>query len=172
MNQNVQPHSGAWVTFTYASFSASAFMVAIGVYFLPLDLWEKGYLSMGIVMLVQSCVTLTKTVRDMHESGKLYAYPQRRFLDFRPPSFPKPLHCRAILPQRCRRVGQRPVGHVDIDIALGIEHPDATEIARVAADQEFLPLVALGDPRAQCTCVVTHAINDEPLPLNAASDHR
>ena len=54
MNQNVQPHSGAWVTFTYASFSASAFMVAIGVYFLPLDLWEKGYLSMGIVMLVQS----------------------------------------------------------------------------------------------------------------------
>mgnify|MGYP003694324909 CR=1 FL=1 len=26
---------------------------------------------MGIVMLVQSCVTLTKTMRDMHESGKL-----------------------------------------------------------------------------------------------------
>ena len=50
MNQNVQPHSSAWVTFTYASFSASAFMVAIGVYFLPLDLWMKGYLSMGIVM--------------------------------------------------------------------------------------------------------------------------
>jgi len=30
MNQNVQPHSAAWVTFTYASFSASAFMVAVG----------------------------------------------------------------------------------------------------------------------------------------------
>ena len=71
MNQNVQPHSGAWVTFTYVSFSASAFMVAIGVFFLPLDLWIKGYLAMGIVMLVQSCVTLTKTVRDMHEGGKL-----------------------------------------------------------------------------------------------------
>ena len=26
---------------------------------------------MGIVMLVQSCVTLTKTVRDMHEGGKM-----------------------------------------------------------------------------------------------------
>ena len=71
MNQNVQPHSAAWVTFTYVSFSASAFMVAIGVFFLPLDLWIKGYLAMGIVMLVQSCVTLTKTMRDMHESGKL-----------------------------------------------------------------------------------------------------
>jgi hypothetical protein len=71
MNQNVQPHSSAWVSFTYASFLASAFMVGAGVFFLPLDFWIKGYLAMGIVMLVQSCVTLTKTVRDMHESSKL-----------------------------------------------------------------------------------------------------
>ena len=71
MNQNIQPHSGAWVTFTYGSFAASAFLVAVGVFFLPVDLWMKGYLAMGIVMLVQTCVTLTKTVRDVHESGKL-----------------------------------------------------------------------------------------------------
>src|ERR1700757_2516024 len=70
MNQNVQPHSGAWVTFTYASFAASAFMVAVGVFYLPIDLWMKGYLTMGIAMLVQTCVTLTKTVRDVHESNK------------------------------------------------------------------------------------------------------
>ncbi len=87
MNQNVQPHSSAWVTFTYASFSASAFMVAIGVYFLPLNLWEKGYLSMGIVMLVQSCVTLTKTMRDMHEGDRLVnrledAKAERILMDF------------------------------------------------------------------------------------------
>ena len=71
MNQNVQPHSNAWVTFTYVSFSASAFMVAIGVFYLPIDLWMKGYLTMGIVMLIQTCITLTKTVRDNHESGRL-----------------------------------------------------------------------------------------------------
>ena len=71
MNQNIQPHSNAWVTFTYVSFSASAFMVALGVFYLPIDLWMKGYLTMGIIMMLQSCVTLTKTVRDMHESGKL-----------------------------------------------------------------------------------------------------
>ena len=71
MNQNVQPHSGAWVAFTYASFLGAFFLVAVGVYCLPLDLWVKGYLAMGIIMLVQSCVTMTKTVRDMHESGKL-----------------------------------------------------------------------------------------------------
>ena len=87
MNQNVQPHSNAWVTFTYVSFSASAFMVAIGVYYLPIDLWMKGYLSMGVVMLIQSCVTLTKTVRDMHESSRLVnriedAKAERILMDF------------------------------------------------------------------------------------------
>jgi hypothetical protein len=71
MNQNIQHHSNAWVTFTYASFGASAFLVAIGVYFLPVDLWIKGYLAVGIAMLIQSCVTLTKTVRDVHESSRL-----------------------------------------------------------------------------------------------------
>ena len=71
MNPNVQPHSSAWVTFTYVSFAASAFMVAIGVFYLPIDLWMKGYLSMGIIMMIQSCVTLTKTIRDMHEGGKM-----------------------------------------------------------------------------------------------------
>ena len=71
MNQNVQPHTSAWVSFTYASFAGSAFMVFVGVFLLPLDLWIKGYLAMGVVMLVQSCVTMTKTIRDMHESNKL-----------------------------------------------------------------------------------------------------
>ncbi|MGJ4903436.1 YiaA/YiaB family inner membrane protein [Bradyrhizobium sp. HKCCYLS2058] len=71
MNQNTQPHSSAFITFSYASFGASAFLVALGVFFMPIDLWMKGYLTMGIVMLVQTCVTLTKTLRDRHESGKL-----------------------------------------------------------------------------------------------------
>jgi hypothetical protein len=87
VNQTAQPHSSAWVTFTYASFAGSAFLVAIGVYFLPVDLWIKGYLSMGIVMLIQSCVTLTKTVRDMHESSRLVnriedAKAERILMDF------------------------------------------------------------------------------------------
>jgi hypothetical protein len=87
VNQNAQPHSSAWVTFTYVSFAASAFLVAVGIYFLPVDLWIKGYLSMGIVMLIQSCVTLTKTVRDMHESSRLVnriedAKAERILMDF------------------------------------------------------------------------------------------
>ncbi len=75
---NASQHSAAWVTFTYISFAASAFMVGIGIWLLPLELSIKGYLTMGFLMLVQSCITMvqscitmTKTMRDMHESDKL-----------------------------------------------------------------------------------------------------
>src|SRR4029079_6527687 len=36
-----------------------------------LDLWGKGYLAMGILMLVQTTVNITKTLRDNAESDKL-----------------------------------------------------------------------------------------------------
>ncbi|MCE4223510.1 hypothetical protein HCU64_07080 [Methylobacterium sp. C25] len=65
-------HSSAWVTFTYGSFIASAAMVAIGILFMPIDFWMKGYFAMGVVMLVQSCVTCTKTMRDVHESKRMH----------------------------------------------------------------------------------------------------
>jgi hypothetical protein len=71
MNPTVQTHSSASVTFTYVSFACSLLMVAIGIYFLPLDPWVKGYMAMGVVLLIQSCITMTKTVRDVHEGGRL-----------------------------------------------------------------------------------------------------
>jgi hypothetical protein len=87
MNQNVQTHSTAWVTITYISFAVSLFMVAVGIFFLPLDPWVKGYLAMGVVLLIQSCVTLTKTMRDMHEGDRLVnrledAKAERILMDF------------------------------------------------------------------------------------------
>ena len=71
MNAQTTQHSSAWVSFTYASFATAAVMVGIGVFFMPIDVWLKGYLAMGIVMLVQSCVALTKTARDRHETSRL-----------------------------------------------------------------------------------------------------
>ncbi len=65
------PHSAAWITFTYASFIAACGMVGIGVLFAPVEIWVKAYLAMGAALLVQSCITLTKTLRDVHEGGKL-----------------------------------------------------------------------------------------------------
>ncbi len=72
MNPQTAPqHSSAWVTFTYASFLGAAAMVTLGIVFMPVDIWLKGYLAMGTVMLIQSCVTVTKTARDLHESRRL-----------------------------------------------------------------------------------------------------
>ena len=70
LNQNPQ-HTGAWVLFTQASFVASLALVAVGLLFMPIDIWMKGYLGMGVVLLVQSCITATKTIRDVHESRRM-----------------------------------------------------------------------------------------------------
>ena len=71
MNPQAAQHSQSWVTFTYASFLTSLAIVIAGILFMPLDTWIKGYFAMGVVMLVQSCITVTKTVRDVHEGRRL-----------------------------------------------------------------------------------------------------
>jgi hypothetical protein len=69
-NQN-QSHSGAWVAFNYANVAMALTMTIGGVFFLPLDVWIKGYMLMGIVMLVSSSISVTKTIRDVQESSRL-----------------------------------------------------------------------------------------------------
>lgn len=71
MNPQIISHSQAWIAFTYAAFLAAVGMVALGIVLAPVDLALKGYLAMGTVMLVQSCVALTKTMRDVQESSRL-----------------------------------------------------------------------------------------------------
>jgi hypothetical protein len=71
MNNPVLHHSQSWIVFTYVSFAAALAMVVGGIVLMPLDLPMKGYLAMGVVMLTQSCITLTKTIRDNDEAGKL-----------------------------------------------------------------------------------------------------
>jgi hypothetical protein len=69
-NTNIR-HGPAWIVFTYLSFAASVGALVVGIVLMPADLAMKGYLGMGIAMLVQSCITLTKTLRDNEEAGKL-----------------------------------------------------------------------------------------------------
>ena len=71
MNNPVLHHSHSWIVFTYVSFAAAVAMVIGGVVLMPLDLPMKGYLAMGVIMQIQSCITLTKTIRDNDEAGKL-----------------------------------------------------------------------------------------------------
>ena len=69
MNTPVLHHSQSWVVFTYVSFIAALAMVVVVL--APIDLAMKGYFAMGALMLIQSCITLTKTIRDNDEAGKL-----------------------------------------------------------------------------------------------------
>jgi hypothetical protein len=64
-------HSSTWITFTYASFIGSVAMVGMGILFAPVELWVKAYFAMGAALLMQSCITMTKTLRDVHEGGRL-----------------------------------------------------------------------------------------------------
>lgn len=71
MNPEMNNHSSAWVTFTYANVIISLGLTFGGLFLLPIDLWIKGYMLMGVTMLVSSTITATKTVRDVQESRKL-----------------------------------------------------------------------------------------------------
>lgn len=66
-----QPHSGAWIAQTWISFVVSIGTTALGVYFLPVDAWMKAFFAMGLLFSVGSTITLSKTLRDVHESSRL-----------------------------------------------------------------------------------------------------
>ena len=38
---------------------------------LPLDIWAKGYLGMGLFFLVSSTISVSKTLRDKHEFDRI-----------------------------------------------------------------------------------------------------
>lgn len=68
-----QSHSQAWIVQTWISFAISTSAMAIGILYLPVDGWIKGYLGMGMAFSLGSTISLTKTVRDEHEAKKLLA---------------------------------------------------------------------------------------------------
>ncbi len=71
MQESSIKHSPAWVNFTLFSFAVSIGMMAAGIVFLQIDLASKGFLTMATLMIIQSAVTVTKTIRDNHEASKL-----------------------------------------------------------------------------------------------------
>ena len=68
--QPAAQHSGGWIAFTYASFIGAVAMVGGGILFAPVDIWIKAYFAMAATLLVQSAITVTKTIRDVHEGSK------------------------------------------------------------------------------------------------------
>lgn len=73
--QRRDAHTPAWIAFSYASFCTAAAMAALGIAYLPLGPWERGYLAMAALFLVHASVSLTKTLRDRHEADAAAAFP-------------------------------------------------------------------------------------------------
>ncbi|MFP5320325.1 MAG: YiaA/YiaB family inner membrane protein [Acidimicrobiia bacterium] len=69
--QPAQLHSPAWVAVTKLQFGVSVLALTIGLWYLPVEPWIVAYLVMGTLLLVSSTVALTKTLRDLHEGGRL-----------------------------------------------------------------------------------------------------
>jgi hypothetical protein len=63
--------TGAWTFFTYISFAASFIALIAGILALPLEIWMRGYLAIGVLLVVQSSFTLAKTLRDTAEQARL-----------------------------------------------------------------------------------------------------
>jgi hypothetical protein len=68
-----QAHSAAWIIQSWVSFAVAISGMAIGIIYLPVDGWIKGYLGMGLTFTVGSTISISKTTRDIHEAQKLTA---------------------------------------------------------------------------------------------------
>jgi hypothetical protein len=66
-----QRDTEAWIFQAWASFVLSFGSMVVGIIWLPVDHWVKGFLAMGLLYTVNACFTLAKTVRDNHEATKL-----------------------------------------------------------------------------------------------------
>ena len=64
-------HSSAWIFQTWISFIISISATSIGIIYLPVDAWTKGFMGMGLAFSIGSTISLTKTQRDLHETNKL-----------------------------------------------------------------------------------------------------
>jgi hypothetical protein len=73
MNNNEIPlkASSAWTAFTFLSFGIAAVMMAGGIYFLEASFAAKGFYAMSALMLVHTTVSITKTLRDDQEAGRM-----------------------------------------------------------------------------------------------------
>ena len=69
MNLNL-PSKNTTAFFAQAgiSFAAASIAVGIGITYLPVDRWIRGFLAIGCLFLVSSAFTLAKCVRDHQDS--------------------------------------------------------------------------------------------------------
>ncbi|MEL7037166.1 MAG: YiaA/YiaB family inner membrane protein [Cyanobacteria bacterium J06592_8] len=73
MNQKAKPtkDTSAWIFQVWFSFILAVSATTLGIFYLPVDNWVKGFMGMGMTFSIGSSFTLAKTIRDNHEADKL-----------------------------------------------------------------------------------------------------
>ena len=71
MYDDIQGNSNGWLFFVKASFAIALGATALGIVFAPIELLVKGYMGICALFLVSTTITLSKTMRDEHESRRL-----------------------------------------------------------------------------------------------------
>ena len=66
----IHQDSPAWVLYVKLSFAIALAAMLAGVTILEVSLAAKGYLIMGTLFLCGSSISLSKTLRDQHESKR------------------------------------------------------------------------------------------------------
>lgn len=64
-------HTTAWIAQTWLSFAIAVTATSIGILYMPVNAWMKGYLGMGMLFSVGSTISLSKTIRDVEESKRM-----------------------------------------------------------------------------------------------------
>jgi len=71
MNEQAQSNSSSWLFFVKASFAIAISAMLGGIIFSPIDFIVKAYFALCALFLVSSTITLSKTMRDQHESTRI-----------------------------------------------------------------------------------------------------
>lgn len=83
-NRHEQSDTSAWILQVWLAFAIAVFLMGVGIYFLPVDRWIRGFAGIGSLFVLASSFTLAKTIRDNYELTKDHA-PPRLSLDHEEP---------------------------------------------------------------------------------------
>jgi hypothetical protein len=76
-----QQNTGAFYTQAVASFILSSVAVTIGIFYLDVDAWQRGFLGLGMLYAMTSAFTLAKVIRDKQEVTQVVSRVDQARLD-------------------------------------------------------------------------------------------
>lgn len=69
---DISGNSPQWNFFVKAAFALSLAATTIGIFLIPGDLVVKGYFAISSLFMVFATITMSKTLRDQHESQRVH----------------------------------------------------------------------------------------------------